>query len=390
MQEDTTSKKVFTTLETTNPFEGMTFESVSRYRLKHRLGEGGMGEVWLADRLSAGDHSQKVAVKFIRVGDAGQMLAKEALRISRLSHDNIVPFVDSGRDSNGRFFVAMAYVEGTDLRGLRELIGLTLEAAHKGEATCRIPDPLVGFLMFMVLRALHYAHMFDFGEGVVGLIHRDVSPGNILIDEAKGFVKLSDFGVAARQSNEAIHKQIAGKIPYMAPEVLIGRSVDTRSDIYALGLVAYELLTGFNPNIHPSQLSSVLGTITNVMCALEKPLRPPHEVLEGIDPTLSRIVARMLAAKPQDRYPSANAVIGDLVNCLYKHGVGPGSESLVSYMTLLRNPDMEPSPNSRLTFTTEKNDRLNIRPKWVLTPDAAEDLAADRNPGRIHNPETSE
>jgi serine/threonine protein kinase len=364
--------------------EGLMFESSSAYRLKRRLGKGGMGEVWLAERVSAGKHSQLVAVKFLSGTGEGDTLAEEALRMSRLSHDNIVPFVDSGRDEQGRYFVAMAYVEGIDLQALRELVGITPEAAHEGAVKKRIPDPIIGFVMFMVLRALHHAHTYDFGDGVVGLIHRDVSPGNILIDEESGFVKLTDFGVAVRQSSEKAQGQLVGKIPYMAPEVLIGDSVDTRADIYSLGLVAYELLTGFNPNLRPFEMVSAIGAITNVMLALEKPLRAPNEVVRNIDPKLSFIVSKMLEKAPEDRYASAEAVMADLTPCLYDHGVGPTTASLASYLHLLRNPGSERTLSQRrvLSFLEDREGNLDVSPGYYLCDRASDDLARQCNPGR--------
>jgi serine/threonine protein kinase len=369
-----------TTLE-----KSKTFKAISSYRLIRRLGEGGMGEVWLAERFSEGRHSQQVAVKFIYVTGHSLILAEEAFRMSHLSHDNIVPFIDSGHDSEGRFFVAMAYVEGMDLNRLRERVGLTSEAAYKGKATGRVPDLIVGFLMFMVLRALHHAHTYNFGHDVVGLIHRDVSPGNILINNKQGFVKLTDFGVAVRQTSEEYKRGISGKVPYMAPEVLVDEEVDTRSDIYSLGLVAYELLTGFNPNVHPMGLVSVISAITTVMLALEQPLRPPHEVIEGVNPELSRIVTKMLSFAPDDRYRSADRIIADIVPVLYGAGVGPGSEALVAYLELLSSPEKDP-PNrirSILEFLIDSDGTLNIRPEWTPTPVAREAIAAGRNPGRV-------
>ncbi len=352
----------------------MEFESVSTYTLKNRLGEGGMGDVWLAERLSAGAHSQLVAIKFLRSRDAGEILADEALRVSLLSHDNIVPFVDSGRDAEGRFFVAMAYVNGVDLVGLRKMVG----------SKYRLPDPMVGFIVFMVLRALNYAHTYRFENGDVGLIHRDVSPGNILIDEIRGFVKLTDFGVALRKSATTQKSTIAGKVPYMAPEVLREEKVDARADLYSLGLVAYELITGINPNVESSQFSNVFGAITNIMLALEHPVRPPDEVMEGVDPFLSRIVAKLLETSEDDRYPSAQDAINDLALCLYDNGVGPTTDSLATYMKMLRNPDSLElvKKTTALPFFEAGEGGRSIRPKRILTKKAAESLIRGVNPGR--------
>ena len=206
---------------------------------------------------------------------------------------------------------------------------MSSRAAYSGKATGRVPDLIVGFVMFMLLRALHHAHTYDFGDGIVGLVHRDVSPGNVLINDKQGFVKLTDFGVAVRQDSGTTTGGLVGKVPYMAPEVLVDEEVDTRADIYSLGLVAYELLTGINPNVHPLGLKSILSAITNVMLELEKPLRPPHEVIEGVNPELSQIVAKMLSFAPEDRYQSADRIIADIVPVLYGGGVGPGAEALV-------------------------------------------------------------
>jgi serine/threonine-protein kinase len=365
-----------------------SFGSDSTYSLIGRLGRGGMGEVWEAERRSAGGHVHRVAVKFI--SDAGarpESLDAEALRMSRLSHDNIVPFLDSGFDDAGRFFVAMQYVDGMDLDGLRALVGLTAEAAFEGRMGLRrIPDPIVGFAMFMTLRALHHAHTFDFGGGVVGLVHRDVSPGNILIDEACGFVKLTDFGVAAvlGEAEGEGDNQVVGKVPYMAPEVLLGDPTDARSDLYALGLVAYELLTGFNPNLRPAALKSVIGSITEVMLSLERPLKPTHEVVEGTAPGLSEILLKMLARNPGDRYQTADAVLADLSVYLYDRGFGPTTGSLTNYLAIVRDPQAEPSRRMRhtLRFLDWDDGVMGVVPSWEPTAAARAALERGDNPAR--------
>jgi serine/threonine-protein kinase len=364
-----------------------TFASKSTYRLISRLGRGGMGEVWKAERVSAGGHGQIVAVKFLTETATGQAsLAAEALRMSRLSHDNIVQYLDSGVDETGRVFVAMSFVEGLDLDGLRELCGVGTERAYKAEATHRLPEQIVGFIGFMTLRALSYAHAYDFGGGVVGLVHRDVSPGNILVDEKRGFVKLSDFGIAAVLGDAEGAGQITGKVPYMAPEVLTGDPVDARSDLYALGLVVYELLTGFNPNMRPASSQSVIGAITEVMLSLEKPLRPPHELLTGLDEEISRIAVKLLARAPEERYPSADHAIADLGAYLFNRGFGPTTTSLADYLALLRNPGAKPTSSAfnSLRFLDWTEGDTALRPRWILSPDAAADLANKLNPGRIN------
>ncbi len=364
--------------------EDATFESVSTYRLLRRLGRGGMGEVWLAERISAGNHSQKVAIKFLFDAHAGRTLAREALRMSHLSHDNIVPFVDSGRDAGGRYFVAMAYMKGMDLDGLRAIIGLTPDSVYDKSAPHRIPEPIAGFVMFMVLRALSYAHEFVFDDGSKGIIHRDVSPGNVLIDEGKGSVKLTDFGVAAQISEAQPKVEIAGKVPYMSPETLTDGTVDARADLYSLGVVFYEMLTGFNPNLNTSHIANVISAITSVMLAFERPLRPPHQVIVGVNPEISKIVERLLTTDPNERYRSAEEVIADLTYCLYSSGVGPNTTSLSSFIKLVRDPEATPDIRdlNALPFLNS-NGRPEVRAPWVLTAEAQEEIDNGRTPGRV-------
>ncbi len=379
------TESIVPVIDPPSPMEGMSFQSLSSYRLIKRLGSGGTAEVWLAERKSAGNHTQNVAIKYLFDAHAGKRLAEEALRMSQLIHDNIVPFVDSGRDFGGRYFVAMSYIKGLNLEGLRNLAGLSPEQVYFDKAQYRIPEKILGFVAFMVLRGLFYAHEYCFDDGTQGLIHMDVSPANILIEENTGFVKLTDFGVAAQQSSKKPTIDISGKVPYMAPEVLTESSVDARADIYSLGVVLYELLTGFNPNLVAPRTANILSAITNVMLAIEKPLRPPHEVILGIDSVLSEIVMKMTATDPNDRYPSAEDVISDLIHYLYSSGVGPNTASLVSYIKLLKSPNNSVSRRDKnsLPFLKFKNGMPIIQPLRQLSEAALLEIEAFRTPGRI-------
>ncbi len=375
--------------EVREPSAGYAFDSRCRYELVKLLGRGGMGEVWTARKISAAGHVQNVAVKFM--SDPGMdvtTLDTEALRMSFLVHDNIVPFIDSGTDEQGRYFVVMAFIEGMDLNGLRELATGSAAGCGQGAAS-RIPDKIVGFILFMTLRALVYAHSRDFGGGAVGLIHRDISPGNILLDEREGFVKLADFGVAAVQSKDQSHCQIAGKLPYMAPEVLVEDPINCQVDIYSLGLVAYELVTGFNPNLRPEAMKSVLGAISEVMLSIDRPLRLPHEVVDGVDPALSRIIGKMLEKDRAARYATAADVMADMGVFLFEKGYGPTTRSLGDYLWLMRDPSRraDDSMKQELRFLDFDNCPDAARPARCLSAAARDDLAAGRNPGRVHSPD---
>lgn len=374
--------------ERTSLKPGETFRARAEYRLEKLLGSGGMGEVWQAQRLSGGGHRQDVAIKFLTLPDAEWevSLAEEALRISRLRHDNIVGFVDSGRTDSGAFFIAMEFVRGMDLDGLLELHGLGPVRVAQGEGVWRVPCPMVGFILFMVCRALHHAHTRDFGSGQVGLVHRDISPGNVLIEEENGFVKLTDFGVAATvEAASGGDAGFTGKIPYAAPEVLYNEAVDHRADIYSLGLVAYELMTGFNPNRSLVPLPHVMAQLSQVILSLEQDVVPPHEVVEGSDVALGRIVLKMLERDPALRYATVSELLLDLRVYLFSGGIGPTTDSFRDFIKLLRDPSF-PVDNlmrASLTFLCKREGAdPSVRQTWKLTPWARGRVDEAKNPAR--------
>jgi hypothetical protein len=133
-------------------------------------------------------------------------------------------------------------------------------------------------------------------------------------------------------------------------------------------------------------LTSVISAITTVMLSLDRPLRPPHEVIEGVSRDLSQIVCKMLSDDPADRYQSAESAISDLVPCLYGRGVGPGSESLIAYLQLLDHTDLYLTKRKRrmLSFLEGPSGTLEVCPKWVLTPAAADATKEGLNPGRVY------
>jgi len=280
----------------------------------------------------------------------------------------------------------MEYVRGLDLDGLMALHGLDPQRVARGEGLFRVPCPIVGFILFMVCRALHHAHTRPFGQGRIGLVHRDISPGNVLIEEENGFVKLSDFGVAATvEAASGGAGGFTGKIPYASPEVLYGGGVDSRADIYSLGVVAYELMTGLGPNRALEPAPSPMAELSHVLTSLELPLVPPHEIVDGARPGLGRIVTRMLERDPDQRYLTVDELMADLRVFLYAGGIGPTTDGLRDYLRLLRDPDlgMDGLMRSGLVFLCE-GDRSEpaIRLPWKLAPAARDLLASGQNPAR--------
>lgn len=254
---------------------------ISGYRLEKLVGTGGMGEVHKATQLSLG---RTVAVKLLNPELAKDpsfiaRFQKEAAALAALSHPHVVSIVDKGK-TDSTYYLVMEFVDGPSLR---ELI--------------RAPQlDMVGALrrMLEICRAIEYAH----GRGV---IHRDLKPENILLDmQAGGIAKVSDFGLASFLDDASPSSRYAltsthvsmGTLSYMAPEQRVdAKNADARADIFSLGVILYEWLTGEVP----------LGTFD-----------PPSQRKPGLDARLDGIVTKCLKPDPEDRYPSVAALITDL------------------------------------------------------------------------------
>lgn len=271
----------------------------SRYRFGDQLGAGGMAEVFRATQVGAEGFSRMVAVKrvlpgFSTVPQFSSMFIQEAKLASLLDHPNIVSVLDFDRDEDGRLFLAMEFVDGRDLASVA--------------ASGRLPFSAIIFIISEVLRGLGYAHNLPTGDGPRGLIHRDVSPHNVLLSW-EGAVKVSDFGIAkAREASVATAStMIKGKPQYMSPEQANGEPLDGRSDLFAVGIMLWELLTArrlFEGGTNESLARILFGNVA-----------APSTVQPGVPPELDAITMRLLARERTARYPSAEAAIEDLARC---------------------------------------------------------------------------
>lgn len=256
-----------------------------RYELLHRLGRGGMADVFRAfDRVL----ERRVAVKVLSADRAEdeslfERFRREARTSASLNHPNVVSVYDTGIDDDVHFIV-MELVEGPSLVELLQGEG-PLEAARAVE----ILRPVAG--------ALAAAHS-------QGLVHRDVKPANILFDRA-GTPKVSDFGIARVVSAVTQTTSVYGSALYIAPEQARGATVDGRADIYALGCVLYELLTGRPPFVADTPLAVVYQH-------LHASPESPSRLRPGIPPALDAVVLRTLAKDPDDRYAHMDELRADL------------------------------------------------------------------------------
>lgn len=267
----------------------LPFHTLGHYRIVARIGHGGMGDVYkgyeeMLDRT--------VAIKvlprdFAREPDFVRRFRAEATAAARLIHPNIIQIYFIGEEAGHHFF-AMQYVEGESLADL---------LARRGQLSA--DDTLA--IVQQVLAGLAAAHR-------QGLVHRDIKPGNILLDRNHDRALLADFGLVksgAGGSGKTASGVIMGTVDYIAPEQARGHAVDSRADLYAVGVVMYQMLSGGLPFEGDSPTAIIFQHV------YEKP-RPLTEAVPDISPALSAIVAKLLEKSPADRYQTAEQVLNDL------------------------------------------------------------------------------
>src|SRR5438552_5671450 len=217
---------------------------IGKYKLLRLIASGGMAEVYLARQAGAAGFEKLVCLKRIlphlaRDRQFVEMFLNEARLAARLDHPNIVSIYDLG-EANGNYFIAMEFIDGPSLRAVHKL------SAERNEL---LPIPEICKIISMAAGGLQYAHDLadDKGEPL-HLVHRDISPDNLLVHR-NGSAKVVDFGIAkaANSSSQTRTGTLKGKVAYMPPEQLRGEQLDRRTDVFALGVVLYELLTGKRP-----------------------------------------------------------------------------------------------------------------------------------------------
>src|SRR3954447_22773236 len=255
-----------------------------RYRLELQIDRGGMGTVWEADDPLL---ARRVAVKTLdpAIGTDESIRARfrrEAIAAAAVTHQNIVATYDTGED-DGVAYIVMELVHGITLRQLIDRDG----AVSVGEASA---------ITYQVAEALSVAH-------ARGLVHRDVKPGNVLV-QPDGRVKVTDFGIAkaADSGGEELTRtgMVVGTARYLAPEQVDGRAVDERVDIYSLGLVLYEMLCGKAPFEADTDIATAVARLTT-------PPRPIRLECPSVPAALEQVIDRALTKDPADRWPSALA-----------------------------------------------------------------------------------
>jgi predicted Ser/Thr protein kinase len=294
-----------------------------RYRIIGLLGRGGMGEVYRADDLKLG---QAVALKFLpkRVSDDPGRLARfhAEVRLARqVSHPNVCRVYDID-EVEGQHFLSMEYVDGEDLASLLKRIG-------------RLPAEKALEIARQLCAGLAAAHE-------KGVLHRDLKPANIMLD-GRGRVRITDFGLAVTGEEAGEGREVAGTPAYMSPEQLAGKGASVRSDVYALGLVLYEIFTG-----RRAVDAATLAEIRRKHA--EEAPAPPSSVTPGIDPVVERVILRCLEKEPRSRPSSALQVASAL----------PGGDPLAAALAAGETPSPE------MVAAAGEEGTLAAGPAWAL------------------------
>lgn len=265
------------------------------YLLLEPLGSGGMAEVYLARTADLSGFQKLLAVKRLLPACSDdsnivRMLADEARITVQLDHPNIVQIFDFGRVGNS-YYLAMEYIDGLDLKGLVET---------DGQASAGLPLDLALHIGMSVLSGLDFAHKRKGEDGEpLGIIHRDVTPQNVLVSR-HGLVKLTDFGVArARISSHFSYVgDVRGKFSYMPPEQACGGELDHRVDIFATGAILYQMITGQQPFRSSGS--------TEQMVLLNRSVQPPSQLVDDLPPAIDEIVLEALHVDPEKRFVDAS------------------------------------------------------------------------------------
>jgi beta-lactam-binding protein with PASTA domain/predicted Ser/Thr protein kinase len=271
-----------------------------RYRIVRKLGHGGMANVYLAEDQELG---RRVAIKILNDRHAGddqfiERFRREAKNAAALSHPNIVSIYDRG-EAEGTYYIAMEYLDG---RSLKELI------VSRGPA----PIPIAIDYARQILLALRFAHKN-------GIVHRDIKPHNVLVD-AEGRLKVTDFGIARAGASQMTEVgSIIGTAQYLSPEQAKGAPVDQTSDLYSLGIVLYELLTGTVPFTGDTPVEIAMKHLSAIP-------EPPSTRRPDVPHELDSVVLRALAKTPDERYASAEEMDADLERVARGVAISPVTE----------------------------------------------------------------
>ncbi|MBO4711741.1 serine/threonine protein kinase [bacterium] len=302
------------------------FEKFDNYQLLSKIATGGMAEIFLAKHVNSPVNSMPIAIKKVLKKYSSnptlvKMFLAEARIICNISHENIVKIYDFGKFED-QYFIAMEYVFGQNLGAILSKV------SEKGQL---MPINLTIEIMLAVLCGLDHAHNAQDRNGnFLNIVHLDMNPNNILISY-EGKIKVVDFGIANANYTKKLKGEagIQGTYAYLSPEQCSGSSVDRRSDIFSVGIIFYEMLTG-KPLY--KQLDNDMAIMNSI---LYDEIEPINELMPEIDPKLSQIVMKALEKDPNRRYASAMDMREDLLEVYNSLEFDPNSEMLPAFVKKL-------------------------------------------------------
>ncbi|HWU89159.1 MAG TPA: serine/threonine-protein kinase, partial [Kofleriaceae bacterium] len=293
---------------------------LGKYEILALLALGGTAEIYLARIGGAAGFEKYVVVKCLHdhlADDAEfvKMFLDEARLAAHLDHSNIVQTMELGEHEH-RYYMVMEFLAGLSL-------AMIVRRAAERLPGGRIPVPLVLNMVAQSCAGMHYAHERVMNGKPLNIVHRDISPQNLVVS-FEGVVKLVDFGIAKAELRETRTQSgtIKGKFAYMSPEQCVANNVDRRTDVFALGVIAHELLTG-------RRLFKKASAYETYQAVIECAVEPPSQLAPDIDPELDPIVMRAVAKDREQRYPTAEAFGDAILGFLHHRGrsSGPGDVS---------------------------------------------------------------
>jgi serine/threonine protein kinase len=334
-----------------------------RYRILRKIADGGMAEIFLAVQRGAEGFERPVVLKRILAALVADpqfrnLMIDEAHVAMSLNHSNIAQVLDLGH-AGGRYFLVLEFVDGWDLN---------LVINRVTASGFSLPPELALYVAAEVCRALSYAHAKTREGRPLGIVHRDVTPHNVLISE-QGEVKLTDFGIA-----KAMNKRertgagiIKGKLAFMSPEQASGGTLDARSDLFSVGTMLYLMSTGRRPFEAPTDLEAILRV-------RQCDFPPPEKIKPDIEPKLATVIMRAMRLAVSDRYQSAEEMLVDIEAVQRTVFQPAGQTELKRWLAALQERDNVP-PIGRTT-------RLPAPTVAELSGDLVEgdDLVFDQEP----------
>ncbi len=304
---------------------------LGKYEVLALLALGGTAEIYLARIGGAAGFEKFVVIKCLHEHLADDpefvsMFLDEARLAAQLDHSNIVQTFELGQHE-GRYFMAMEFLGGLSL-------AMMVRRASERLPTARLPVPLALNIVQQACAGLHYAHERRNAGVALNVVHRDISPQNLVVT-FEGVVKVVDFGIARAEQRETRTKAgtIKGKFAYMSPEQCVSHNVDRRTDVFALGVVLFELVTG-------KRLFKRAGQYETYQAVMECAVPPPSSQLASLDAGVDALVMKALAKDRERRYASAEAFGDAILRYLHQRNIYVGPGELAGFMEATYGPEL--------------------------------------------------